>query len=436
MEHDVRLLRISGTLPSDIAEGSRPGDWVGSLALSGDLGGLTGIEVMGSGGLFLAARYDAAQGLAVLQPAAQLDYEALGPGQATVTFSLRFAFADGSRLDDPTLFQVNVVDRDDAPPSGLGFLAGGVVAAGAIGASIGVLSVTDPDSAGPFLFRFGEEDDWRFEVVGSTLKLRDGISLGLDDVGTRPLFIEVSDGRQSAGFTLDLTVRNPDDQGSVVRLLAPGQPQQGFAQTGADGQVLALHSVREVAAIDTHGGEVRQVLLQDGAAVWLPPVREVRFTDGWLDFAPDGLAAQAAALHRAATGAEASATELATLTGALRAGTGWADLAGSLLPDAASDEAGFLATLHRSALGRDATAAELETGAARLGEGASRGQVAAELALGAESLRHQAALSPDGIWMSEAFGRPDALPGQDLGAPFVPPEPTAEGEPMDLAWFL
>ncbi len=218
----MRLVQISGSLPSAIAEDSRPGDWIGSLALGGDLNGLTGIEVLGTGGLFFTARYAAAQGLAVLEPAARLDFESFG-ADPSVTFRLRFQFADDTRIDDPTQFRVAVLDRDDTPPSGLNFLVGGSVEAGAIGAIIGLLSVADLDSAGPFLFTFSWDDDWRFEVVGMTLKLRDGVSLGLDDIGTRPLFIEVSDARQSAAFTLNLTVRNPDDQGLVVQLLEPGQ---------------------------------------------------------------------------------------------------------------------------------------------------------------------------------------------------------------------
>ena len=429
----MRIIRVSGTLPSSIAEGSWVGDWTGNLALGGDLAGLTGIEVLGSGGLFFTARYEASSAIAVLRPAARLDYEAFA-AEPSIAFSLRFNFADGTRVDTPDEYHIAVLDRDDTPPISLGFLVGGSVVAGAIGPNIGILAVTDPDSAGPFLFTFSAEDEWRFEVVGQTLKLRDGISLGLDDVGVRPLFIEVSDGRQSAGFTLDLTVRNPDDQGLVVQLLEFGQPQQGFARTSA-GEVLALRSSREVAAVSLYGGEVRDILLHDGASVWLPPVGALRFTDGWLDFAPDGVAAQAAALHRAATGEAATATGLAVLTEALRAGTGWTDLAGSLLADSLDDGA-FVAALHQSALGREATAAEQSAAIERLGSGLSRAQFTADLALGTEGLLHQAALSPDGIWVQRAFGRGTDPAAPELPSPTAPPLPAADEAPMELAWFL
>lgn len=439
----MRHVSVSGTLPGSIAEGSGPGDWIGNLALAGDVAWLTGIEVLGLGGLFFTARLGPTRTQAVVQPAARLDYEALG-AEASVGFTLRFKFADGTRQDDVTPYSVAVLDRDDAPPAALGFLVGGSVAAGAIGANIGLLGVTDPDSAGPFLFTFSDEDSWRFEVVGTTLKLRDGVSLGLDDVGTRPLFIEVSDGRQSAAFTLDLTVRNPDDGGLVVQLLEPGPVQQGFAQTGATqtgtgadgaGEVLAVRSTQEVAAINTYGGEVREVLLRDGGAVWLPPTDGLRFTDGWVDFAADGLAAQAAALHRAATGETATGGELATLTGALRAGTGWADLVGDLLASGSDTpgEAAFLAAVHRSALGREATAAELDLATDHLGAGLSRAQLVADLALGPLGLQHQAALAPEGLWVSEAFGEAGAPAGLDFGGPFAPPVPVVETGGLDLA---
>ena len=431
----MRIIRVSGTLPSSVAEGSGVGDWTGNLALGGNLAGLTGIEVLGSGGLFFTARYEAASAIAVLRPAARLDYEAFA-AEPSIAFSLRFNFADGTRIDAPDEYHIAVLDRDDTPPISLSFLVGGSVVAGAIGTNIGILAVTDPDSAGPFLFTFSAEDEWRFEVVGQTLRLRDGISLGLDDVDVRPLFIEVSDGRQSAGFTLNLAVRNPDDQGLVVQLLEFGQPQQGFARTDAGtGEALALRASHEVAAVSLYGGEVREVLLRDGAAVWLPSVETLRFTDGWLDFVPDGMAAQAAALHRAATGEAATATGLAALTDALRAGTGWADLAASLLADVPDDGA-FVAALHQSALGREATAAEQSAAIDRLGSGLSRAQLTADLALGAEGLLHQAALSPDGIWVRQAFGRDAAPAGPELPSPAAPPLPAADEAPMELAWFL
>ena len=64
--------------------------------------------------------------------------------------ALRFVFDDGTRQEDGPRFRVAVLDRDDTAPVGLAFSSGGSVAAGEIGAAIGTLSVSDPDSAGPF----------------------------------------------------------------------------------------------------------------------------------------------------------------------------------------------------------------------------------------------------------------------------------------------
>jgi hypothetical protein len=356
------------------------------------------------------------------------------------SFSLRFNFADGSHLDDTSPFRLTVLDRDDTPPAALRFASGGSVTAGAIGSIIGTLLVTDPDSAGPFHFTFAEEDAWRFEVVGNVLKLRDGISLGLDDMPRRPLFIQVSDGQQSAGFTLDLTVRDPAAQQSTVQLLAPGETRAGFTQTAPD-QVLALHGVQQAAAVNLYGGDIRQVVLQSGEEIWLNPVQRLQFADGWLDFARDGLAAQAASLHRAVLGEEAAGADLAREVGLLQSGAAWVDLAQSLLAAAgmgALDDAGFAAALHQAACGREADAAELDLLAGRLASGTSRAQLAVDIALGAEAMADLAAARPDGLWVFQPFGRdaaatqpdPGGLPG--MGGPTAPDAAAA----LDMGWFL
>ena len=199
-------VQVSGVIPNTIREGTRPGEWVAGLGLTGDTSRLTAIELTGAAALNFAAHWDAVLQLATLDVAAPIDFEAFAAGgaQPQLVFGMRFVFDDGSRQTPKTTYRVAVIDQDDAPPSSLHFATGGTVVAGAIGSTIGTLAVTDPDSAGPFFFSFSAEDDWRFEVVGSTLKLRDGISLGLDEMPGHPLFINVSDGRQSAAFTLDL----------------------------------------------------------------------------------------------------------------------------------------------------------------------------------------------------------------------------------------
>ncbi|MDI3307468.1 MAG: DUF4214 domain-containing protein [Acetobacteraceae bacterium] len=438
----ARVVRLAGTLPAIITENSRPGDWIGNLSLSGDIAGLVSIEAIGPGGSFFSVSYNPALALATITPGALLDYEAfLAAGLAPeVSFSLRFNFSDGTRLDDPAQFRIEVKDVDDTPPTGLAFATGGSVTAGAIGAIIGTLAVTDPDSAGPFTFTFPEEDAWRFEVAGNTLKLRDGVSLGLDDIPHRPLIIEVSDGHQSAAFTLDLIVRDPAPQESTAPVLPPGGTQAGFTAI-ASGTVLSLHRAETVAAINAYGDDLRQVVLRDGGEVWLSGVQRLQFEDGWFDLALDGPAARAEALHRAILGEATTPAELARLTALLQSGMGDLELARSLLASSTLlgdglTDADFVTALCRAACGHDPSAAELALHTGRLASGLSRAQLAVDLALSPEALAHLAESAPEGHWVAQPYGRDEAEtvpPPAPAEAPIpVPPDAV----PLDMGWFF
>src|SRR5689334_5759994 len=277
----ARSLLVSGVLPSSLAENSGAGDWCATLSLSGDLAGLTGVELIGRDALAFSATLLAGLSAVQITPGAPADYEALlAAGRApSLDFSLRFTYDDGSVVDDPTPRSVTVLNQDDTPPSGLAFASGGTVVAGAIGAAIGTLVVTDLDTTGPFTFSFPEEDAWRFEVVGSVLKLRDGISLGLDDMPRRPLIIEVSDGHHSAAFTLDIRVADP-----ATRLtdLPPGETRGGFGVVDAD-TVLAMRESRTVARVDDLAGGEHLLTLQEGTQVTLPAAQRLQFADGFQD---------------------------------------------------------------------------------------------------------------------------------------------------------
>ena len=139
--------------------------------------------------------------------------------------------------------------------------------------------VTDPDTAAGFRFSFGEADDWRFEVVDGVLKLRDGISLGLDDMPQLPLIIEVWDGHHSAAFLLWIGVADPGHKaggaafrGDALRL-RPGGCRYG----------LALRESRGVARVDALAGGEQLLTLQEGTQVVLPATQRVRFVDGFQD---------------------------------------------------------------------------------------------------------------------------------------------------------
>jgi hypothetical protein len=397
----MRVATASGTLPSSMAENSRAEDWVGTLALAGDLTGLAGIEAIGPHGLYFSVRWDAALSLAFVTPGGMADFEAFGGAMPRLEFALRLAYDDGTVLDLPSSYQVTVLDRDDTAPTALRFATGGAVTAGAIGATIGTLAVTDPDTAGPFYFNFAEDDAWRFEVVGNTLKLRDGISLGLDDAPLRPLFIEVSDGRQSAAFALDLIVRMPEEQQTVIPLLLPGETQSGFSLDG-ETQAMALREAREVVAGNAYGGGVVQLVLASGAEVWLAGVERLLLADGYVEFTADGVVARAAAL----LGGSAGGAALARQAAEAEAGAGWAEIAAAMAPEpgALLGDAEYVAMLFQDMLDRDPTEAELALHAGRLGSGLSRAQLAVDVAMSPDALALQAAENEAGYWAFQPPG--------------------------------
>ena len=439
------MVRYRGSAPSSIVEGSGPGDWIANLDLGGDLLRLVAVETVGPAAAFFSASWDAALGVATIRPDARLDYESFSVAGALpeVEIALRFVFDDGTRQEDGPRFRVAVLDRDDTPPDGLAFSGGGTVAAGEIGAAIGRLSVSDPDSAGPFHFSFAPEDEWRFEVVDGVLKLRDGITLGWDDVPARPILIEVSDGRQSAAFLLDVAVTDPAPAGPPASpappLLAAGETRAGFALAGSR-EALTTRPAEQANAITPHPGGARQVVLDNGDEVWLGPLDRLRFADGWLGPAGEGPAAQAAAVHRAVLGKDADGVALAPIVAELRAGAGWAEVAERLLDAApalaALDDAGFVSALFRAALGAEPGAGDLSLHTARLADGgASRAQVAADIALSPAPLARLAAAAPQaGHWVADPFDVASGLPARptfDETPPDASPAPAAGS-----AWFI
>lgn len=400
---------ITGRAPASILENSRPGDWVAAFAVSGDIARITGVEVQDS--LAFSVAWNPATATATVRPAAVIDYEAFTATGTLpqVSFNLSFAFDDGSHQSLPSPIRVAVVDVDDTPPSALRFASGGSVTAGAIGVTIGTLAVTDPDTAGPFRFSFAEEDAWKFEVVGNVLKLKDGISLGLDDTPSRPLFIEVSDGRQSAGFTLDLTVRDPGGFEAIPAQQPPADSLGGFSltATGAatpQGNAFGLRESRELVAANRYEDTAVQLTLKAGGELWLPAVDTLRLADGRLEFGTTGTAARADALHQATLGGAADGRALGSLVTRAEAGQSWADIAATLLSpaQAALGDGQFVTQLFHAALDRDPTAAELALQTGRLASGLGRGQLAADLAF-AEAV----ASNGDPHWVFAPLGSGD-----------------------------
>ncbi|MBD0272711.1 MAG: hypothetical protein ICV73_12375 [Acetobacteraceae bacterium] len=438
------VVRHTGGLPTSIAEGSGPADWIAGLRLTGDTSRLAFVETAGPMAAFFSAVWNAGTGLVTIRPGARVDFEAFSAtGMLPQTeFGLRFVFDDGSVQEDGPRFALGVLDRDDTPPEALSFRSGGTVAAGAIGAAIGTLSVSDPDSAGPFHFSFTPDDEWRFEVVdGGVLKLRDGISLGWDDLPTRPIVIQVSDGTQSAAFLLNVSVTEPDYGPSPYAppVLAPEEIRAGFVLAGGR-EALTMRAAADATALTPHPSGLQQVLLDTGESVWLgPAVDRLRFADGWLDLSPDGPGAHAAALHRAILAEDADGAELAPLVASLRAGAGWVEVAERLLDAAPSlaalDNAGFVRALAEAAPGAAPDADSLASLVGRLAVGAtSRAQVAADIALSPPSLAALAEEAPAGHWVADPFDGASDRPARPTfeETPSVP-GPTA---PAATGWFM
>lgn len=405
-------LTVSGTLPGVMAEGSRPADWFGLLRVTPDRGTIATVEAVGPGAAHVSLAWDPATGTLAVTPGLAADYEAfLARGLAPeLTFSLRATMRNGRVDADSPVFTIPLLDRDDTAPTGLGFASGGSVAAGAIGAVIGTLRVVDPDTpAGNFRFFLPEDEAWRFEVVdGLTLKLRDGITLGLDDIPVRPLVIGVSDGRQEAAFLLDITVTDPNAPVPAPLLMAVGEVRGALALPTAD-RALVLRGSDSLVDIAAPAGGARAILLRGEADAALPSTTgRIDFLDARLLLPGEGAAAVALALAGTPGG---RAKALAAIDGgvALVAQTARGPgLAAFGLGDRQGDaEAGPLAQ------GIDPAMLALHQG--RLGSGESVAQVALDLAL----MLHAPAATP--TWLPWSPGRDTPLADAALAAPVIAP---------------
>jgi hypothetical protein len=285
--------------------------------------------------------------------------------------------------------------------------------------------VADPDTAAGFRFSFAEEDAWRFEVVDGVLKLRDGISLGLDDMPQRPLIVEVSDGRQSAAFLLWLGVADPNTR---LADLPAGETRYGFGLVDT-GTVLALRESRDLARVDGLAGGEQLLTLQDGTQLVLPAVQRVQFVDGFQDIGAGSTGVRGAALVQALTGHAADGRALAGLVARAESGVAWTDLAAGL-PALSGTDAEAVAALFHNALGRDPSGAELATQLGRLAAGVSRAQLAVDVALGADSLGRQ---PEGGVWVADGLGSDGAW---RAGTGGLPGTATPLAPATDLVWLL
>ena len=410
----MAVVKVSGSLPSVIVENTTASGWAGSLALSGATSGIAAIQVVGAGGSFFRASYDAVRSLALLTPAAKVDYEsfrALGLTPELV-FQLEFDMNDGTAYVAPTTYRIAVRNLDDTPPSGLAFSSGGSVTAGEIGAVIGTLRVTDVETTGPFYFSFADSDAWKYEVVGTTLKLKAGISLGLDDVGTMALPVLVSDGTMSAAFSVNVVVSAPGGQADLIHYLMPGDFTSLFYYNAAN-SVTGLRAAWEVSYVENYGQGVHAMMMRDGSALWLPPqVTQIHFADGWIDLAHTGSAAQMLALYHTILQRDPDPMGYFNLTALLEGGMPVQNITAAMLRSGEyvarignPDNATFLNGLYHDALGRTADAAGFAFQLARLEAGVSRTQLVDDFALSAESMNNLQTSHADGFFVPQLYGK-------------------------------
>jgi Ca2+-binding RTX toxin-like protein len=195
---------VTGTVPATIFENAQPADWSATLALSG---AVLEVALTGEGAGAFSATLEGAGSRVRIAPAAIFDAETLGDG-FVFRFGLTVRTASGW-VALPTSYAVQLVGTDDTPPQNLRFFTGGVVLATDVGADIGMLLAEDPDSAGTLEYSVAWPDSAWFEMVGATLRLRQGVDLIGQGGTTREVMIEVSDGRNLAAFVVGVTILQP-----------------------------------------------------------------------------------------------------------------------------------------------------------------------------------------------------------------------------------
>ena len=217
----------TGLVPGEILEGNRPGDWQAVLLLA-DAAGAREVALTGAHAALFTARLEPALGRVTVTPAMVLDREAFPAGtDPLLSFGLSVRLPEGWR-DTGQSWTVQLRGIDDTPPQSIAFVAGGAVLESDIGAEIGTLQAQDPDSAAGLLsYSIPWPDSAWFEMVGRTLKLRDGVDLLREGGTTRTVMVEVSDGRQSAAFGVAfriLNVTDEDDRPAPPPVVIPPPP--------------------------------------------------------------------------------------------------------------------------------------------------------------------------------------------------------------------
>jgi hypothetical protein len=280
---------LTGSIPGLINEGTPLWDWMGQLRLTIDPALIRFVDLTGIGGDFFDATLNRSTAMVEIRPISVMDYEWFTANGVSpvISLSLRFFMMDGSVESSSGSYLVRVLSLDDTPPQALRFASGGSVQGGLAGAVIGTLEVEDPDTASGFVYTVREDDQWMFEVVDGTLRLKDGISIPMGDGPTRPVVIEVWDGSHSTAFTLDITVTMPT--GGIADTLEPGERQDNFHWSN-NITVQGYHMIHEIASL-TRLGDYRQITMRDGEVITFEGAHKIQLLDGTVYFDANSTAA-------------------------------------------------------------------------------------------------------------------------------------------------
>ncbi len=316
----MRLLSLSGSLPATIVENTAPWNWFAQLRLAIDPATISFVDLTGPGAEFFDVRLNRSLGMLEVTPFARADFEAFGRVGAapTLSFDIRFFMADGTVAQSAQSYDVTVLDRDDTPPQSLAFATGGTVNINTAGAVIGTLAVTDPDTASGFTFRLRDDDAWLFSIVGNQLRLKPGMVLTEYDGPIRTLFVEASDGTQSAGFELRINVANPALPGApLANLVSPGEQVANLSWSGTT--LVADLAVSDIANIRDFGANIR-FTLRDGREVWAAQPGRVDLLDGDIVFQATSVEGRLWAMFETAVNREPHPVDLGIEAAQMRAG--------------------------------------------------------------------------------------------------------------------
>ncbi len=374
---------LTGSLPGQIREDTPLWDWIGQLRLHINPALIRFVDLIGIGSNFFDVSLNRATGMLTIAPIAMADHEWFVTNNIStnISFHLRFFMEDGTIQQSQASYSIALLNVDDTPPQGLSFATGGMVAAGAAGATIGRLQVSDPDTATGFTFTIREDDQWVFEVVGDTLRLRSGVSIPLADGPEREVVITVSDGRQSSALTVSIGITAAGiNNGGTVDLLETHESAHGFSWAGAS-NLFSLRMSHDIASIRDFGSLIH-IQLRDGGSVTVEQPAVIDLLDGYITFSGDGLAARVWTIYETLLNREPRHGEMAAGVQRLAEGASNRTLISEVMATAEFangfgqlSNSGFVNQLYINSVGWTSSSG-LNSHTANLDRGVSRAQVA------------------------------------------------------------